>query len=86
MPVLIVSLHGLTHHPGKFLGKNLQRSLAWSKSQRAVANLVSGSYPAETVSEWRKMCEDFDRDPSKPNPYEEVDNRMPPTILKLFYF
>ena len=37
---------------------------------------MSESYPADVVSQWRKMREDFDRDPSKLNPYEEVDDRM----------
>ena len=32
------------------------------------------------------MRDDFDRDPSKPNPYEEVDKRMVPLILRLSYF
>ena len=60
---------------GVSLDKNLRLSLAWSKSQREVATLVSGSYLDATVNEWRKMREEFDLDQSKPDPYEEVDNR-----------
>jgi len=45
---------------------------------------MSGSYPADVVSKWRKMRDDFDRDPSKPNPYEERNNRMVSLILKLY--
>ena len=60
---------------GTFLNKNLQVSLAWSKSQRKVATLVSESYSTAIVDEWRKMRDEFDLDQSKPNPYEEVDNR-----------
>ena len=59
---------------GKSLEKNLRRSLAWSKSQRAVAALMSGSYDVATVKKWRKMREKYDLNPSKPNPYEEDDN------------
>ena len=59
---------------GTFLEKNLQRSLAWRKSQREIATLMSGSYPVATVDKWRKMRDEFDLDPSKPNPYEEIDN------------
>jgi len=60
---------------GILLEKNLRRSLAWSKSQREIATLMSASYPVTTVDEWRKMRDEFDLDQSKPNPYEEVDNR-----------
>ena len=37
---------------------------------------MSGSYPVATVDKWRKMRDEFDLDPSKPNPYEEIDNRV----------
>lgn len=65
-------------HPfclGKFLEKNLRRSLIWKKSQREVATLMSGAFDPDTVGKWRKMRELFDLDQTKPNPYEEVDNR-----------
>jgi len=68
---------------GKSLDKNLRQSLIWSKSQREVANLISESYPADVVNKWRKMRDDFDRDSSRPNPYEEVNNRKTCRILKL---
>ena len=35
---------------------------------------MSGSYPADTVDKWCEMQDEFDKDSSKPNPYEEVDN------------
>ena len=60
---------------GMLLDKNLRRSLAWRKSQQEVATLVSGSYPAATVDEWRKMRDAFDLDQTNPNPYKEVDSR-----------
>ena len=60
---------------GKMLERNLCRSLAWKKSQREVATLISGAYSAATVDKWCKMHDEFDRDNTKPNPYEEVDNR-----------
>ena len=60
---------------GTALERNLRRSLAWEKSQREVATLISGAYSAATVDKWRKMRDEFDLDNSKPNPYEELDNR-----------
>ena len=60
---------------GTFLYKNLRLALAWSKSQREVADLASASYSTATVDEWHKIRNEFDLDQSKPNPYEEVDNR-----------
>ena len=60
---------------GTMLKRNLRQSLAWKKSQREVAALVSDAYPTATVEKWCKMRDEFDLDNSKPNPYEEVDNR-----------
>ena len=64
-----------TPFSGKTLERNLRRSLAWKKSQREVATLISGTYSTATVEKWCKMRDEFDLDNSKPNPYEEVDNR-----------
>ena len=46
---------------------------------------MSGSYPADVVNKWHKMWDEFDRDSSQPNPYEEVKNRMVSLVLKLFH-
>ena len=69
--------HANLHTPfsGTTLKRNLRRSLAWKKSQREVATLISGAYSTATVEKWCKMRDEFDLDNSKPNPYEEVDNR-----------
>ena len=37
---------------------------------------MSAAFDSTTVDKWRQMWELFDRDQTKPNPYEEVDNRM----------
>jgi hypothetical protein len=68
-------LHILILNSGTSLDRNLRRSFAWSKTQREVATLISKSYPAAVVNEWRKIRDDFDRDPLKANPYEEVEQR-----------
>ena len=60
--------------PGASLDKNLRRSLLWSNSQREVANLICKSHPKELVKTWKQMRDRFDRDSSKPNPYEEVES------------
>jgi hypothetical protein len=72
--------------PGATLDRNLRRSLAWRKSQREVATLISESYPAAIVDKWRIMRENFDRDRSKPNPYKEVEEREFPYLLCLSSF
>ena len=36
---------------------------------------MSGLFDATTVDKWQKMRDEFDLDNSKPNPYEEVENR-----------
>jgi hypothetical protein len=71
---------------GTSLDRNLRRSLAWKTSQREVADLITSSYEASTIREWQKMRDDFDRDSSKPNPYEEIENRTNPSILNLTCF
>jgi hypothetical protein len=58
------------------LNKNLKTSLAWFATQREVAMLMSSSYPEAAVSKWTAMRDDFDRDSSKPNPYQEAEQRM----------
>jgi len=60
---------------GVALDRNLRRSFAWKVSQREVANLISASYAPDVVEKWHKMRNDFDLDPTMPNPYEEVENR-----------
>ena len=60
---------------GKLLEKNLRRSLAWKKSQREVATLMSAAFDTATVNKWREIRDAFDLNDSEPNPYEEVDNR-----------
>lgn len=69
------AIHNLTLDLGASLERSLRRSLAWSKTQREVATLISGSYSAEVVAKWREMLDNFDRDPSMPNPYKEVEQR-----------
>jgi hypothetical protein len=61
----------LTSRPGTFLLKNLRRSLAWGKSQREAATSLSQNYSKETITEWARMRNKFDKDPKSPNPYKE---------------
>ena len=63
------------------LNRNLQRLFMWSRSQREVANLISGTYMPDIVKKWHKMQNDFDHNPSMPNPYEEVETRKVSSIL-----
>ena len=74
-------MRDLTLVTGTSLDRNLRRSLAWSKSQREIAALVSESYPTAVVDKWREMRDSFDRDTSMPNPYKEVEDR---TIFSIF--
>lgn len=73
-PFLIPPSFNVLCSLGKFFEKSLQRSLAWSKSQREVATLMSKSYKNPIVDKWHKMRKEFDLDPSKPNPYKETDH------------
>ena len=56
---------------GKFLLKNLWRSLALSRTQRTFALAMSAKHPADVLQRWANMRDNFDKDPTKPNPYEE---------------
>ena len=70
--------------PGTSLDRNLRQSLVWSKSQREVATLISESYLLAVVDGWREMRDKFDRDPSMPNPYKEVEDRTFSSLLCRF--
>lgn len=70
--VLIIDFHAETPS-GISLLKNLERALAWGKTQRAVATNASKTLPDDTLADWNKMRQEFDRDPTKPNPYEEPE-------------
>lgn len=67
--------------PGTFLLKNLRRSVAWSKSQRAFAVAISAKHPEDIIKEWSEMREAFDKDATKPNPYEEPKTCQSATIF-----
>ena len=51
---------------------------------------MSETFADDIVDKWRKMRDDFDRDPSMPNPYEEAENRTVPQThhsnVRLFEF
>lgn len=70
--------HVLISCKGVFLLKNLRRSLTWGIFQREAATSLSQKYSKETIGEWAKMRNDFDKDPSSPNPYKEPKNRTFP--------
>jgi hypothetical protein len=70
-PLLTTCDSLLTLRPGVFLLKNLRRSVTWSKTQRTFASTISARHTTGVLEQWTKMCEDFDKDPKKPNPYKE---------------
>jgi hypothetical protein len=55
------------------LRKTLEKAWKWSKAQREVANALDGSVPGGTVRKWQKMVDEYKKDKSKPNPFEEHD-------------
>lgn len=42
---------------------------------------MSSSYPKDVVKKWSKMRDDFDQDSSKPNPYQESEERTDFSVL-----
>jgi len=69
---------------GITLLKNLEKALVWSETQRAVANNASNRLPPETLANWDKMRQDFDRDNEKPNPYAEPDTCKSHRVFCMF--
>ena len=51
--------------------KNLRRSVRWGKSQRTFATAISSKHTDDVIQKWSEMRDVFDKDPMKPNPYEE---------------
>ena len=77
-------LQYLSFHPGVTLLRNLQKVLVWSKTQRAIADNASARLLDDTLVDWAKMRQDFDRDRTKPNPYEEPETcELPQTFPPL---
>lgn len=70
-----------SHLTGTTLLKNLKRALSWSRTHRAIADNVSKSLPEDTLAAWIKVRQEFDQDPSKPNPYQEPETCMFPGPL-----
>ena len=60
--------------PGTSFLKNLQKSLTWSKTQRAIAKKVSECLAPDTLAAWTKLRQDFDQDQKNTNPYEEPES------------
>ena len=48
-------------------------ALVWSKTQRIIAENASARLEPDALADWVKVRQDFDRDPTKPNPYEEPE-------------
>ena len=77
-------LQYLSFHPGVTLLRNLRKALVWSKTQRAIADNASACLLDDTLVDWAKMRQDFDRDRTKPNPYEEPETcELPQTFPPL---
>ena len=58
-----------------FLLKNLRRSFIWGTTQRTFATAISDKHSDDVIEEWSKIRDAFDKDPTKPNPYEEPKAR-----------
>jgi len=46
------------------------------KKQQVAFQSLSGTFPSATVEKWTKMVEDWEKDMTKPNPYEESNTSM----------
>jgi len=46
------------------------------KKQQAAFQSLSATFPVATVEKWSKMVDDWEKDMTKPNPYEESNTSM----------
>jgi Kyakuja-Dileera-Zisupton transposase len=63
---------------GHHLETKLKEAIPMSHKHCALLNALLVTFPAETVTEWTHMVEDWQEDTSRPNPFEE-------TALGMFY-
>jgi hypothetical protein len=54
---------------GSLLGTNLVKAVEMASRQRKVANDFSTTFPRSTMQKWRQMVEEWQANPSRPNPY-----------------
>ena len=46
------------------------------KKQQAAFQSLSATFPSATVEKWSKMVDDWEKDMTKPNPYEESNTSV----------
>jgi len=46
------------------------------KKQQAAFQSLSATFPTGTIEKWSKMVDDWERDMTKPNPFEESNTSM----------
>jgi hypothetical protein len=57
---------------GCHLHSKLKEAIPMTKKHCALLNALSATFSASTVAEWTQMVEDWQEDPLKPDPFEEV--------------
>ncbi|KAK7024189.1 hypothetical protein VNI00_016497 [Paramarasmius palmivorus] len=58
-----------TIHLGRLLLKRMRLAVKWRKRQQTAFDIFTENQPT-MVPSWKQMVEDFERDSSKPNPYQ----------------
>lgn len=61
---------------GSSLQKNLLKAAEMSSKQRQVADDFTATFPHETIKSWSRMVNEWEADPSKPNPYVSEEKHM----------
>jgi hypothetical protein len=72
---------------GRHLRSKLTEAIPMTRKHCALLNALSATFPATTVAEWTQMVEDWQEDPSKPDPFEEVTIGilLSASLLRCFY-
>ena len=58
---------------GEMLATKLTKALSMSLKHLELLERFSSRFSESTLEKWRNMVEDWDKDPSKLNPYDEPE-------------
>lgn len=68
---------------GRHFQTKLKEAIPMSKKHSVLLNVLSATFPAETIIEWTWMVDDWQDDTLRPNPFEETALGMCSLFLKL---
>jgi hypothetical protein len=61
---------------GSLFETNLTKAKEMASIQRKAANDFAATFPEDTIQQWKQMVQEWEANPSRPNPYVSNDRGM----------